>query len=988
MKRKNKDVQLKEKKSKILDNIVFEEEKVEEKKQPVQENVVETKEEKDFTQNEIQQLKETESLFKSSLFRLAFTEILKEVSVNWEKQKSIEIALHLLKELIEKSNSQVDFSNLNKLPKEFNQILKTKLKEKNFNFKIESISVVGSFILRSIAKPNTNVDVCLTMPKEMFQQGWEKTYFQKRASFLIQLSSIFQSSEMFKNLQILPFRGDHLKPILVIQPQKDEKKDSKFTKTDFKIRIIPMLPKEVLKKNLPDNILEDFYFKDHLIDIHEYMKYYPSFVEAAILIRVWLSQREMIEGYNTMNGFLFTYLMTYLLKNRVLNKHMSSFQIIRNTFHWISNLDISKGLSWNGKDVKNTSDKITFLDKNEYNIFHRITPISWKEFQLEVKTSLKHLDEEKKTNSIDYLFILKQNFYQKYDIHFELDVSKVSLPSSKEECEKLTLYNKIIDVLTKALQDRSTSVGIKYPIKDKLVVGIKFTSNWRNAVIKGPSPSEKDQKKEFEDFWGEKSQMRRFKDSSILLSTVWEYKNDNPIKMIHNIVSYVLSRHFKLENVKLIGEDFHKLLHIPSEDREEYESLLENAFNKVKKELFEVNTNLKVKEVLAISDEFKNTAVDPILLNTNILTNFEPKSHKIITDTRDIIPLKLIIEFYHDSRWPENLEAIDKVKQLQYIDYAEKLKLRTQANKNWLDIYCLGFVFRAVIRLPQENSTFMSSGLALNKKVVELTREQYKLPLHTRAISVFSSRNLAYSESVRLAKKWTRSHLFSEHIRDELIELIVAYTFILKQPSTPIVGFFQFISLLANHDWKNTPIYVNLNEGKERVVTHDEPGLFILESYNDSNQPIWTKKDEPQEMMWDRMVQYAKETEELLFDYFENQKTKCDIFFKTSKDYDVIIHLKKINFEKVMIGFDPVHHYLQALKDRFGNFGLFFRSFDENFISIVWNPLKFESTPFNISKNSWSMKPEKDQNVVPNLDEILIDIEEMGDGLIEKLIKK
>lgn len=71
MKRKTEDVQKKEKKSKILDKIVFEEEhQVQEVqvKPKIKENV---KEEKDFSQNEIQQLKETESLFKSSLFRLA-----------------------------------------------------------------------------------------------------------------------------------------------------------------------------------------------------------------------------------------------------------------------------------------------------------------------------------------------------------------------------------------------------------------------------------------------------------------------------------------------------------------------------------------------------------------------------------------------------------------------------------------------------------------------------------------------------------------------------------------------------------------------------------------------------------------------------------------------------------------------------------------------------------------------------------------------------
>ena len=51
-----------------------------------------------------------------------------------------------------------DENLLDLLPKEFEELKKLKLKNLK-NFKIEEISVVGSFILRTVTQPNNNVDV-------------------------------------------------------------------------------------------------------------------------------------------------------------------------------------------------------------------------------------------------------------------------------------------------------------------------------------------------------------------------------------------------------------------------------------------------------------------------------------------------------------------------------------------------------------------------------------------------------------------------------------------------------------------------------------------------------------------------------------------------------------------------------------------------------------------------------------------------------------
>jgi flagellar biosynthesis/type III secretory pathway chaperone len=82
--------------------------------------------------------------------------------VEWEKQKSIEIALHSLKKTLEK---EIKFEEnlLNLLPNEFTQLKKKKL-NKFPSFKIQEISVIGSFILRTVTQPNNNVDVTIKIP--------------------------------------------------------------------------------------------------------------------------------------------------------------------------------------------------------------------------------------------------------------------------------------------------------------------------------------------------------------------------------------------------------------------------------------------------------------------------------------------------------------------------------------------------------------------------------------------------------------------------------------------------------------------------------------------------------------------------------------------------------------------------------------------------------------------------------------------------------
>jgi hypothetical protein len=110
---------------------------------------------------------------------------------------------------------------------------------------------------------------------------------------------------------------------------------------------------------------------------------------------------------------------------------------------------------------------------------------------------------------------------------------------------------------------------------------------------------------------------------------------------------------------------------------------------------------------------------------------------------------------------------------------------------------------------------------ALNPKVIDMNKDQYVLPVHSHWITSLSANNPAFQGTVRLAKRWTHAHMFSDYIHEVVVELLCAYLFVspfpYQPPETAFVGFLRFIHLVANHEWKDTPLYVNFE-----VPTNDQ----------------------------------------------------------------------------------------------------------------------------------------------------------------------
>lgn len=62
------------------------------------------------------------------------------------------------------------------------------------------------------------------------------------------------------------------------------------------------------------------------------IKEYPNIRDGIILLKIWLSQRQLIKGYDSFSSHIMTMYVLYLLKIKKLNTFMSSYQIVRNVW--------------------------------------------------------------------------------------------------------------------------------------------------------------------------------------------------------------------------------------------------------------------------------------------------------------------------------------------------------------------------------------------------------------------------------------------------------------------------------------------------------------------------------------------------------------------------------------------------------------------------------------------------------------------------------
>lgn len=832
-----------------------------------------------------------------------------------------------------------------------------------------SVNATGSYPLKTATRDDDGlaIDLLVTMPKAIFQDKdyLNHRYFYKRAYYLACLAAgIKKAKDTGFKLSFQCLNGNQLQPIIVVESNGDSS-SADFAKSNCRINILLNLPEDTFSKAklLPkancvrpkvddedlttqalaptpfynSTLQSDATVTSYLKLLHATAGRCDAFRDSCVLGRVWLKQRGF--GSRLRKGgfgnFEWAAITALLLQPNpgsgtpALSTGYSSYQLFKATLQFLARHDLcKKPFTSQANDVvfpKNISAPVFFDGARGLNVLFKMSPGSWSRVQLEAKLTMDMLSDSL-FDQFDSTFILKANLSRyRYDGTLELPLSVFEVdPSDEDYDQKMSATcNKVYSTLVRALTDRVSAITFTMPDIDgwsitspataenqKKCMLIHFATDPANAyrtVDYGPAAENKLEAASFRKFWGDKAELRRFKDGSILESVVWSTKEASA-SILEQLVIYILGRHVSSQvsrQAKFVVDSFAQL--IPAGRIQGQSGVLPftpimNAFAILEKDIRGLEgLPLQVRHI---------RAADPLLRYTSV----QP-AHPA--------PASIVLQFEASARWPDDLCAIQRTKVafllklsqlLSAMDdshYVVKVGLehpsQPSQNQAFLDIaFRSEFVFR--LRIHHDREATLLERQLKDKSLDAHSRESAAVALglykrdfiqvvsHTQSIQNLCTRYPALSPSIRLTKRWFDSHLLAPHFTPEFIELLVVRTFLQPHPwptpSSATTGFLRTLSWIGRWDWRHVPLIVDFSsslpssapdagaaattpgsgkmtsEDLEKIQTRFEAWRSIDPAMNrvvlfaatntDTDGSTWTDRAKPEKVVATRMTALAK----------------------------------------------------------------------------------------------------------------------------------
>lgn len=433
------------------------------------------------------------------------------------------------------------------------------------------------------------------------------------------------------------------------------------------------------------------------------------------------------------------------------------------------------------------------------------------------------------------------------------------------------LYH-LLSTAKRALSNRTKAIAVLLPTSSTRALSepqptnpsavylglVLDTDHAFRLVDHGPPAAEQEteESKSFRDFWGEKAELRRFKDGSIVESVVWAVgSSDERAHIPAMIVKYILTRHLGLPEGSIEGwqQDFDAMTRLPEDVGQVLrDGKAETGFKaamaafdglvKAMKALDE-QLPLSITTVSPITDSLRYTsALAPVAIPTSV-------APALPACARYVSPMEIVIEFEKSGRWPDDLRAVQKIK-LAFFEALASALITSQpglkanvvippshAAPDIQDVACLeivtaaGWAFHASIwhdreqllleraiddrpHIPKHIKKHMGTEADPKERAaavvaLEVYRRRFiYAPRHHRAVAALGHRFTAYAGTVRLVKRWLAAHwLLGGHVSGEAAELLCAVVFLrgtgtcASVPGTKERGFAEVIGLLKDWEW-------------------------------------------------------------------------------------------------------------------------------------------------------------------------------------------
>lgn len=802
------------------------------------------------------------------------------------------------------------------------------------------------------------------MPKTLFQDKdyLNHRYFYKRAYYLACLAAGIKASKEHKfALSFDCLNGNQLQPILVVRPSGNGDEDD-FSSSKCQIHILVALPEHTFPQNklLPNSncvrpkgseeettskihtptpfynstLQSDANITAYLKLLHATASKAEAFKDACILGRIWLKQRGFASQLRKggFGNFEWATIMALLLQPSAatgtpsVSSGYSSYQLFKATLQFLSRGDLTKKpfifQALNIAIPKSETGPVVFDGPRGQNVLFKMTPWSYSRLRSEAKATVDMLSDSV-FDQFDAALILKTELLKfRYDAILEIPLSVLNIASTGEDYhERLSeIVRKLYNSMSRAMTDRVTAITITMPEEESWSVTsrrpqesqrksllVSFATDPAHAnrtVDHGPAAELKQEAAAFRKFWGEKSELRRFKDGSILESIVWSAK-DASVSVIEQIALYILKKHVGsgvAEQAKFTNDAFSHLVSSASVQGASGVAPflpIMNAFSAMEKDIRDLeDLPLQLRHIRAADSQLRYASIE--------------------TPTSGHVPASVVLQFEGSGRWPDDLYAIQRTKIAFLLRLSELLATlesgyvsrvglenpsQAAQNQAFLDITTTsGFTFRIRIYHDREPTLFerqirdksldASSREAAAASLALYKREYVNSPLHSQVLQTLCTRFPSLSPSIRLTKRWFASHLLTPHFSPELVELLVVRTYLQPHPwpvpATATTGFLRTLAWISRWDWRHVPLIVDFSstfsanpadledtsskgmkaEDLERLQTRFEAWRRIDPAMNrvvlfaatnlDEEGTTWTDKAKPEKVVAARLSALAK----------------------------------------------------------------------------------------------------------------------------------
>ncbi|KAL8832408.1 MAG: hypothetical protein Q9191_000280 [Dirinaria sp. TL-2023a] len=1034
----------------------------------------------------------------SSLLKLQADELLETLRHEYDqKAQSVENTLRRLKAIIESIEGHEQLPVLD-AESRLHNISGTRIpfpgprpgKETKYLLayaKPANINVVGSYARKTAIRVDDRltIDMAVTMPSTLFQDKdyLNYRYFHKRAYYLAYLASGIKNTHELAYSTNYAFQNDNpLQPVVLVEPFSGNHGDAQPNKSKYQIRIIIAASGDLfpLTRTLPGKNCIRFQKVASAIDkadsttptplynatlrsecctlsslklVHAASTQSEAFGDACLLGSVWLRQRGMGTGLSVggFGPFEWAYLLAVLLQGGGLNgkpalsRGYSSLQLFKATLQFLSARDLVANplvMQVSNTEVAgNDSGPTVFDGLHGINVLFKMTISSYNKLRHEANITLQAL-RAPLMDQFESTFVTRTDFlHQQFDMILRQDQR---------------FREQVYGLLKQGLGDRiylaypwttkrhvwSTDLSTHQNPEDRnILVGLLFRPDQAfRAVDHGPATEDKEKAAAYRQFWGEKAELRRFRNGSMLETLIWT--RDSELSIIEQILRYIISRHLGqefLDGLEIFGDMFGHFLSDPGplNPAPPITTALENMEKEIR------NTDglpLQVRQVSATGAELRYAAVKRG-------PNSQPLARR-----QSEPPADVCVQFEDSARWPNDIAAVQRTKIAFLMKMGELLEQNTRdltarvglenqshelLNNAFLDVvYPHDSAFRVRIHHERELSMLES---ALKDKTAEMgPREEIMLAtaaykrtfvqaqLHTQAVRTLCTRHPLLSPSMRLMKRWRDSHLLSGHISDELIELVTIRTFILpypyQAPGSLSTAFFRTLAFISKWDWRHEPLIVDFNdsmtsqaidairlrfEAWRKIDPAMNRVIMLAASNHDPDGITWTVHN-PSKVVAARFTELARAATDLANE--QGLQTQPDILFTPSTaEYDFVIHLhpkfsarsldadqKKPAFKNLqmqgiedvsLVGYSPMKLYVEELRSRYGNDVLFFSDETEgSVIAGLWNPqTRRRPWKVNIPYSTMPMMEDGEENITINKPATLHDIAKLGGDLVTRI---